>query len=239
MAITISTALANLLAGNVPSVTDGGSEIAFVNSTGRITTTVGDFLTAGFRPGDVVEVTSSSSNNDIFTITEVDSAGAWIEVVGGVVEEAAAAASPTIALVNGKGWLQSLRDGVLAIFESPMPLVDAAETGTLLLLLTKDGSAHSPGDGTNGLEFEFTAAGLMGKSASQDWEGVGLATGDAYWGRFYDNAYITGDDTVNLASPRVQGRVGTSGQEILITSTSIVTGVPNSCTQFNLTQRVA
>jgi len=236
MAILLSTCLANRIAGQPVSVTDAGSQIAFVAATNTITTTENDFLTQGFRPGLAIEIENSSSNDMLCNIVSVASDGSSMVVDGSLSDEGAGAATPTITVKNGFSWLTTFRYSVLAVFSSPMPSsADVAETGTLLLKFTLNAGAHTPGTSTNGLEFEFNSAGQIKIKSGQTWQASGITDGTAYYARLYDNAYITGDDSSNLVSPRIQGRVGTSGQDFDITSTSIVSGVLNTCDVLNIT----
>lgn len=238
MAFKYSYRARDLSIGKRITVVDAGSQIAFVNSTSTITTTQSDFLTKGFRPNQVIKVTSSTSNNGYFTITTV-TAGV-ITVSEAVVDEAAASATPTITVVNGQSWLDILANGIFCIYSAPIVTdVNLAATGTLLAELTLSGAAFTPGDPTAGLDFEYDADGVMGIYTGQVWkDSTPAATGTAAYGIFYDNGYITGDDSTNKYSVRAMGTVGIagSGRDAIISTTSIQTGIPVTCDQFTLTQ---
>lgn len=237
MTIKFSTCLANRIAGQAVTVTDAGSQIAFVNSTSRITTTQSDFLTKGFRPGQVIKVASSGSNDGLYTLTQVASDGSYMVTSESLADEAAGAATPTITAVNGFGWKAALNYGILVLFSSPMPATaDEVETGTKLLEMTVNAGSFAAGTSTNGITFEFDSSGKIILATGITVQGVGITTGKAYYARYYDNGYITGDDSSNLYAPRFQGRVGTSGQDFTITSTDIVSGVTNTCDSINITQ---
>jgi len=233
MAISLSTCLVNRLAGQEVTVTDTpGTAIDF--TTGTITTTSSDFLTQGFRPGQVIKIASSTSNDGYVTATQV--AAATITISETITAETGIAGT-TLSVPNGLNWVTIFKHGIMDIYSSPMPAnADLAETGTKLLSLTDGAGAFTAGESTNGLQFEFDAAGVFGILSTQTWQDAGIATGTAYYARLYDNAYITGLDSVNLQSPRIQGRVGTSGQDFDITSTSIVIAVTNTCDTLNFTQ---
>ncbi len=223
MAFEYSTRAIDLAIGKRITVVDAGSQIAFVNATSTITTTQSDFLTQGFRPAQVIKVTSSLSNNDYFTIVSV-TAGV-ITVSESVTDEVASAATPTLTVVGGQSWIDIFNNGILCIYGTPMISdLDGAETGTLLAELTNGGLAFTPGLSTNALNFEYDAAGKMGILTGQTWkDSTPAATGTAEYAILYDNGYITGDDSTNLKSPRAMGSVGLSGsqRDIIISTTSI------------------
>jgi len=237
MTISISTCLANRIAGQAISVTDAGSQISFT-APNLITTTQSDWLTQGFRPDQAILITSGGSTTQTVLYHKIASlTSSVITVAADIVTEAAAIDTCTISVVNGLNWLTIFKHGIMEVRSSPMPsTADVAETGTLLLKFTVDAGAFTAGVSTNGLQFEFNSAGQIQILSTQTWQASGITDGTAYYARIYDNAYITGNDAVNLQSPRIQGRVGTSGQDFDITSTSVVSGVLNTCDSMNITQ---
>jgi len=237
MAISLSTALVNRIIGKDISVVDAGSQISFT-APNLINTTQSDFLTAGFRPGMVIKVTSggASTNAGYWTISSLV-AGVITVTESTISTEAAATDTPTISAVNGSGWQEALRYGIFVVYTSPMPAnADLAATGTKLLEMTVSAGSFTPGTSTNGIQWDFSSTGKIIIASGDTIQGTGLVTGTAYYGRLYDNGYITGDDSTNFQSPRIQGRVGTSGQDFDITHTKITSGVVNTLDSFNLTQ---
>lgn len=86
---------------------------------------------------------------------------------------------------------------------------------------------------TNGLFLALAANGAIAKHASQTWSGVGIADGTAGWFRFYGAATDAGGISTTL--PRLDGRIATSGAELNLSNTSIVTGAAQSITAFSIT----
>lgn len=238
MAFQYSTRAIDLAIGKRITVVDAGSQIAFENATSTITTTQSDFITKGFRPDQVIKVTSSTGNNGYFTIVSL-TAGV-ITVSEAVVDEVASSATPTITVVGGQSWLDIFANGILCVYGTPLLSdPDLLETGTLLAELTNAGGAFTPGSPTNALDFEYDADGKMGILTGQTWrDSTPAATGTAEYAIYYDNGYITGLDSTNKYSARALGSVGISGsgRDIIISTTSIKTGIPVTCDQFDLTQ---
>lgn len=88
---------------------------------------------------------------------------------------------------------------VIAFYEaSAMPVnADAAETGTLLGLLTLESAAFVAGVKQNGLNFDVSAAGLFVIPADTEWSFIPLKDGTVKYARLYDNAYVTGASTTS------------------------------------------
>jgi len=126
------------------------------------------------------------------------------------------------ALMAEIGFKGAMADGILEIFSGAIPAnADTTEgAGTKLLRVTIASGAFTSGVATNGLDFDAPAAGVLSKAAAETWSGVGLADGTAAWFRFYSNTVVIGASTTTC---RFDGTVGTSGADLLLTSTSIVT----------------
>lgn len=130
-------------------------------------------------------------------------------------------------------------NGVLAIYGGASQPADAenTEAGTLLALITVSSGAFTPGESTNGLNFDAPSAGVLNKAAAETWSGVGLAaagTGTtATYFRFYDNDYDTGASPTGL---RFDGAIGMSSTaELQMSVTTIVEGAPVVINTFNYT----
>ena len=130
-------------------------------------------------------------------------------------------------------------NGVLAIYGGASQPADAenTEAGTLLALITVSSGAFTPGEATNGLNFDAPSAGVLNKAAAETWSGVGLAaagTGTtATYFRFYDNSQDTGASPTGL---RFDGAIGTSSTaELQMSVTTIVSGAPVVINSFTYT----
>jgi hypothetical protein len=124
-------------------------------------------------------------------------------------------------------------DGVIYIYNGGQPAsADAAETGTLAVVITLASGAFVPGAAANGLEWDAPAAGVISKAAAETWSGVGLADTSMGWFRFYDNARVQGASAVSV---RFDGTVATSGSQIVLSSTTVRTGVTVTLDTFTFT----
>ncbi len=129
--------------------------------------------------------------------------------------------------------------GILRLFAGTMPASpNDTEAGTLLAEITVGGEPFTPGSPTNGLDFDVITddAGTMktylAKSASQVWQGVGLARGTIGYGRLYANDMITGPSSV---ANRIDGNASTTGgADFTVTTSQVVPGVPVAVTSMRL-----
>ena len=132
----------------------------------------------------------------------------------------------------------ALADGVIAIYAGSQPATaDAAETGTLLMLLTLSSGAFTPGVATNGINMGDVASGVLSKEALEVWSGLGLAaagTGTtAGWFRHYANDMVTG---ISTTAKRFDGAIGTStSYEMRMSNTTIVEDGPSTVSTYTIT----
>ena len=224
MARKFSTGLRGAILGNVAAVTL--TDISFVIGTAKILTAAGNFLTSGFRPGDVILPSGTASNNLLFTVTSIASDGSDM-VLDPAPSTEGAGASMTITAA-GKGFEQSFKNGVLRIYSGSQPTdADDAETGTLLVEITVSSATLTPGVSTNGLNFDVVTPdtdrteSVLAKSTGEVWSGTALATGTAGYGRFYDNGRIVGASETSI---RFDGSAGTSGAQFNLSTTTITSG---------------
>lgn len=137
------------------------------------------------------------------------------------------------AMLGATGFSGALETGVIYIYTGNQPATaDAAATGTLLGIVTKDGGAWSAGTATNGLEFAAAANGAVDKEPAHVWKFTGLATGTAGWFRFVGNAADAGGTSTTL--PRLDGACGVGSGDLALSSLSIATGVPMTIDTFSL-----
>ncbi len=130
-----------------------------------------------------------------------------------------------------------MANGVIHIYTGTQPTnADSAETGTLVMKITKDGGAFTPGVATNGLNMGTVTAGVLAKN-SDTWKGTGLAaagTGvNAGWFRWYANDVTTGASSTAV---RVDGAIGTSSSyELQLTNIVIAENGEATISSFNYT----
>ena len=242
MPLRISTGLRNAQCGanSYATALYTGTTISFGDGTGtggndQILDSANGLISAGFIVGDYITVVGSTSNNVSAKKILAVSAGA-IEIAPALLTTESAGDQVVLAAARGGGSLDEIfRNGVLRIYSGSQPAsADAAETGTLLLEVTVSGGAFSGGSPTNGLNFngEAAASGLMTKESGETWQGTGAANGTAGWFRFYANAYTTGASTT---ARRFDGVCATSGGQLNMSSTAIVSGVVTTVDTFSIT----
>lgn len=86
-------------------------------------------------------------------------------------------------------------------------------------------------DGTDGIIFDDSTAGLLVKPAGDTWTGTNVATGTATFFRLVLDA-DTG--AASTSAPRLQGSVGVVGADLNLDTVSLVSGLPTPITSFNI-----
>ena len=118
-------------------------------------------------------------------------------------------------------------NGCLAIYgnaAAPAAATDAL-TGTRLGLVTLNGGAFTPGEPTNGLNFDSPALGVLQKPNSAVWKFKGTAAGIATYGVFLPNAGDPGAIITDLNTfPRMICKVGNVKGTLILSNTEIVVG---------------
>lgn len=230
MAFKMSTGLVNALMGKQDSAI--GITLAITNGT-TITDSGNGLLTAGFRPGDTLLLSgwpTAGNNTGIYTVGTV--AAGTMAVSGTALNVEGGDADSKIMTV-GKTFKDVFRNGVIRIYSGTVPAdADADEgAGTLLLEISKDSAAVTPGAAANGLNFDAIVDGVLSKNADT-WSDAGIATGTAAWWRMYDNGVITGASTT---AKRCDGLVGTTSVALILSSLSIVAAATTTLDTANFT----
>jgi len=122
------------------------------------------------------------------------------------------------------------KDGFLKIYSGTQPTSpNDAVSGTLLVTIYSDGAAA-------GLEFDDAVSGVLSKKSTETWSGTAGNTGTAGWFRIHAPGDALGSSTTD---ERIDGACGTSGAELNMSSTSIVSGSVHSVSTFQLTMPAA
>lgn len=139
------------------------------------------------------------------------------------------------AIAGAIGFAGALENGLIEIYSGPQPLsADNAVSGTLLMRVTVDAGAFTPGSPDNGLSFEAAADGGVVKETTETWKGNGLADGTAGWFRFKGNAADAGG--ASTTAIRLDGSVGVGGSgDLSLGTLNIETGVPTTVDVFSFT----
>ena len=234
MALKLSTGLRNAILGDVATIT--ATTISADEDAGSyyIKDSANGLFSAGFCAGDTITIsgfTGTPANNQITTVISVATDGSQMEIEGTLVDDAAGE-SVTITACQ-KGWKDLFKYSVIRVYEGSAPSdADAAETGTLLLEITKDGGAFTAGQSTNGFEFDAIASGVLSKK-SDTHKDDGITDGTAGYYRHYNNQFVTGASTSAI---RMQGTVGTASAQFILSSTSIESGATVTLDSYTLTQ---
>jgi hypothetical protein len=118
------------------------------------------------------------------------------------------------------------KDGFINIYTGTQPTsADDAVSGTLLVTIYSNGTSV-------GLEFDDAAAGVLSKKSTETWSGTAGNTGTAGWFILYAAGDALGSSSVD---ERIEGACGTSGAELNMSSTAIVSGAVQSISTFQLT----
>lgn len=240
MTIRLSTGLRNKMLGMVSEIHafKAANTIAFVDSgPDTITDSGNGLVAAGFLPGDKLFVAGTANNNTTvttpFTIASVAVGTITLDAGDSLTAEGAGTVF-ALAAARGGSFKDVFKDGVLRIYSGSQPAnADTAAAGTLLLEITVSAGAFAHGSYANGLEFGDAALGIIDKSASETWQGLGLAAGTAAWFRLCANPTDAGGASTTL--PRIDGTVGTSSTDIVMGSTSIAAGSTYTVDQFQFT----
>lgn len=125
----------------------------------------------------------------------------------------------------GTQGLKSLfNSGYINIYTGSQPTgADYAETGSLLVTIGIGG--------TGGITFGTAAAGALPKSA-EVWSGTVAAAGVGGWFRLYDSNHTTG---TNGTAVRMDGNVGVSGSDLVLSNTSLALAATLTIDTFTLT----
>ena len=243
MALRLSTGLRNELLGKKPNfpdlskvIVDAAGNMDFVpsGSSGsgnpEIQNTVDDLSV--FAAGDIIAVSGSASNDGIYVVTAVAADTLQVQ------EEVTAETGQTcfVGVVDGGSFREIFKNGVLKIFAGSQPAsAGDDEAGyTELCQITLASGAFTPGDGTNGINFDAVVAGTLSKKAAEAWSGVNGATGSAGWFRFYTNDQDTGAESGG-DKVRFDGAVATSGAQLNMSSTSLTSGATTTIDSFDIT----
>lgn len=239
MALRLSKGLRNSLLGNAFLM---GADLSYVDGgvgDDRITDINNNFIKAGFRVGDAITTTGSTTGtNDITAVVLTGVTAGSLSFATGTLGVSEPFIVGTKLVSNNTGSFQVLfLDGVLEIYSGSQPAsADDAEVGTKLLRITVGSGAFTPGSPTNGLEFDPVLDGVLSKASDEIWSGVGLVAGSAGWFRFYSNNYDSMNDGTAV---RFDGSVGTSNAQLNLSSVAIAVSATTTIDKFQITMPTA
>lgn len=117
----------------------------------------------------------------------------------------------------------------------PNGFVVTATLTTITASYVNMGSGVAGVASANGLSMGNSAAGVIGKTASETWQGTAVATGTAGWFRFKSAVSDAGASDSTETYIRMDGNIATSGANMNMSNTSITSAAVQSLTTFNLT----
>jgi hypothetical protein len=130
------------------------------------------------------------------------------------------------AMLDTGSFKATMADGFLKIYSgTPPATADAAVTGTLLCIISDNGTG-------TGLDLGAAASGAIPKDPAQVWSGTNVAGGTASYFRFVGNTDTGVSSTTEF---RVQGTCGTSGADMNMTSVNLSLGAPQSADAASFT----
>ena len=121
------------------------------------------------------------------------------------------------AMLGSIGFKGAFDAGKIDIYSGTIPTnADTAEgSGVKLVTITKSALAFP----ANGITFATPADGAISGTASETWQGVGLADGVASWFRLYGPTVILGASTTAI---RLDGLIGSSSSDMVMANINIV-----------------
>lgn len=140
-------------------------------------------------------------------------------------------ASAVITLTARPGFGALLNSAALTITSTTMT---SAVTSTSFGSGT--GGSVAGVNAANGLLMDYSAAaGVMTKDSTQTWSGVAVATGTAGWFRYCSSVVDAGALDSSAVFMRMDGSIATSGSDLTMTSTSVVTSAVQTLGTFSFT----
>ena len=129
-------------------------------------------------------------------------------------------------MLGGTGFNEAMTLGSIKIYSgTPPATADAAPTGTLLCTITNNSTA-------TGLTFATPSGGTILKASAETWSGNNVASGTA---GYYRLVSATDTGALSTTEARVQGTVSTSGGDMNLSDTALVSGAPQRIDFYSFT----
>jgi hypothetical protein len=173
--------------------------------------------------GTVTLTGGASGSVNTLTVNSVEVMGAAVNFNTSLTQTAADVASQINRFRSVPDYSATSSGAVVTITALPgtgtVPNTFAVVSGVTTITKT-DANLAGGVAAVNGLKFDNSIAGAMGKLTTQTWSGVNVATGTAGWFRQYGSVADASalDSTATVL--RVDGAVATSGAEMNLNSTA-------------------
>ena len=129
------------------------------------------------------------------------------------------------SMLVGPGVKPTLDGGEIRIYSGIRPATADDSLGAAVLLCTV------LLDGTDGIVFNDSTAGILTKPAGATWTGDNVASGTATFFRIVQSA-DTG--AASTSAPRLQGTVGVVGADLNLDTVALISGLPTPVSSFNI-----
>lgn len=124
-------------------------------------------------------------------------------------------------------------DAVVAVYTGTQPAnADAAESGTLLGLITVNGGAFTGGSATNGLNWDASIAGVCSKPSATEWAIIPAVSGTPGWARLYANDMTT---DASETAVRIDMSCSVGAGDLRFSSTTLTAGIKSVVNTLNVT----
>jgi hypothetical protein len=133
--------------------------------------------------------------------------------------------------VAGTGSLKAaLNLGFIKIYSGTAPTtadnaIGSAGSNTLLCTISND-------DTGTGITLGTASANTIPKNSGETWSGTNAATGTA---SFYRHVGSADDGTLSTTQPRIQGTIGTAGEDMNLSSTSLSASALQTLDYYQIT----
>jgi len=135
------------------------------------------------------------------------------------------------AMLASAAMQSSLNLGVINIYAGNVqPTADAALDSTNVLLCTITNNSTTTGL-TLGGGTGAVSAGILGKTSTEVWSGVNVASGVATMYR-----HVAAGDTgaLSTTAPRIQGQIATAGSDMNLTNTTLSIGATQTLSSYSV-----
>lgn len=253
MTLRISTGMRNhlLAGGSLKNALSGGRmEIysgtqpasADAAKTGTLLVTItnaGGSWTAETPATASIELTSGSSGSvDNVTVDSVSILDTVVPYNTSLAQTATDLAAALNRSTTNLDWIATASSATVTLTAKPgrgARFNGKTLATTLTTLAATDTNPASGAAGANGLNFEDASAGAVAKRAAQTWSGTAVADGTAGWFRFYGPHADSGSADATGEVIRMDGAIATSGQQLNMSPTAIVSSAVQTVGSFSPT----
>lgn len=210
-----------------------------------ITKSSGAYTAETRATGSVTLTGGASGSVDTVTVNSIDILGGAVSYDTSLTVTAAAVAAKINH--NPKNFLfVATSDGAAVTLTAKPGLGTLCNTWAVSATLTtitasyvNIGSGVAGVNSANGLTFGDSAAGVLVRNPLETWSGTAVGDGTAGWFRFVGAVSDSGAADSSEVYHRLDGNIATSGANLNMSNTAIVTGAVQTVNAFSLTYPAA